>query len=204
MDNKTPEKDKSDFVDIVFDRSRSFNENIANFARVLGYTLSYDNSLNHNKDNEKCHMIAYQLTGCIEIGYFYFKLRKSIRIIGLPSLKTNRLILSFIFSDEKKHITRMENSPQKGVSNSVFMHSTQIKTINSIEAGSDFYLLKISYRKKILRKLFGMPDFIKSEILNNENPEIIYVQLNTKIINALESMELRKYSSEIQNSISLR
>ena len=196
MDKKIPEKDKSSFIDIVFDRSKPFSDNIVNFAGVFRFPMSSNNSLNYNKNNERCNMIAYQLTCGIEIGYFYFNLKRSIRIIGLPSLKKKRVILSFIFGTDENHITRIENSPKKGVSNSVFIHGTQIKTINSIERGRDFYLLKISYKKKVLKKLFGMPEFIMSEILNNENPEIIYVHLNTKIINALESMELKSIPQE--------
>ena len=190
MDKKIPKKDTSAFIDIVFDRSKSFNENIINFAKVFRYPILSDFSLNYDKHNEKCHMIAYQLNSSIEIGYFYFKLKKSIRIIGSPSLKKDKLILSFIFSKDKNHLTRVEDSQKEGVSNSVFIHSNQIKTVNSIEKGSEFYLLKISYKKKILRKQFGMPESVISELLSKKNPEIIYVEINSKIINAIESMEL--------------
>lgn len=190
MDKKIPEKDKSSFIDVVFDRSKPFGDNIADFARVFRLPMSSNSSLKYYKDDERCNMIAYQLTSGIEIGYFYFNLKQSIRIIGLPSLNKERVILSFIFGTDDNHITTIENSPKKGVSNSVFIHGTQIKTVNSIARGRDFYLLKISYKKKILKRLFRMPDFIMREILDNEKPEIIYVQLNTKIINALESMEL--------------
>ena len=191
MDKKIPGKDKSSFADIVFDRSKPFSENIVNFAKVFKYPMSSDNSLNYNRDNERCNMITHQLSPGVEIGYFYFNLKTSVRIIGLPSLEKNRVILSFMFGADEKHMTRIENSHKKGVANSIFIHGTQIKTINSIERGRDFHLLKISYKRKIIKKLFGIPDFLMSEILNNEHPEIIYVQLNTKIINALESMELK-------------
>lgn len=196
MDKKIPQKDKSSFTDIVFDRSKPFRDNIVNFARIFRYPMSSNNSLTFNKDDERCNMIAYKLSPGIEIGYFYFNLKTSVRIIGLPSLKKKRVILSFIFGTDETHITRIENSPKKGVSNSIFIHGTQIKTINSIERGTDFYLLKISYKKKILRKLFGIPDYLMNEILNDEKPEIHYVQLDTKIITALELMELKSIPQE--------
>lgn len=196
MDKKIPKKDTSAFIDIVFDRSKSFKENILNFAQVFRYPILSDISLNYDKHNEKCRMNAYQLSGSVEIGYFYFKLKKSVRIIGLPSLKKDKVILSFIFGAEKNHITRVEDSQNVGVSNSVFMHSNKIRTINSIERDREFYLLKISYKKKILKKLFGMSESIISELLNKENPEIFYIELNYKIINALESMELKSIPSQ--------
>ena len=86
MDKKIPERGNSSFVDIVFDRSKSFSDNIVNFARAFKYPVSSNNSLNYHKDNERCNMIAYQLTSSIEIGYFCFNLKKSIRILGLPAL----------------------------------------------------------------------------------------------------------------------
>jgi len=192
MDIKIPEKDKSNFIEVVFDSSKSFKRHIVNFARVNGYALSSKNSFNYNTDDEKCNMIAYQLNNNIEIGYFFLNLRKSIRIIEPASLNKNRIFISFIYSAEKKHITSIENAPKKGVSNRVFLYEPHIKIINSIERGSDFYLLKISFKKKMLQKLFGMPVYVMTKILQNKNPKILYVQLDTKILNVLESMELSR------------
>lgn len=192
MDKKKPNKDISKIIDYVFNRSESFTENIFNFAKLFGYPILSDNSLNYDKHNEKCRMISYQLNSFIEIGYFYFKLKKSVRIIGSPSLKKSKLILSFNFGTIKSHITRIEESQKVGVSNSVILHGDQIKTINSIEKDSEFYLLKISYKEKILRKLFQMPKSILSELFNKENPEIFYIELDSKIINTIESMELNR------------
>jgi AraC-like DNA-binding protein len=191
MDKKIPKKDKSKIVDVVFDRSKSFSNNIVDFAEIFKYPMSSSNSLIFDKHKEKCNMIAYQLNSFIEIGYFYFKLKKSVRIIGSPSSNKRKVVLSYIFGTNKNHITRVEDSQKEGVSNSVFIHSNQINTINSIDGGSEFYLLKISFKKKILKKLFGMPKSIMSELLNKENLEIIYVELNSKIINTIESMELK-------------
>jgi len=190
MDIKIPEKGKSNFSEVVFDSSKSFRSHIIYFARVNEYALSSKNSLNYNTDDETCNMIAYQLNNNIEIGYFSLNLKKSIRIIESASLKKNRIVISFIYSTDKNHIASIDNAPKKGVSNCVFLYEPHIILINSIERGSDFYLLKISFKKKMLHKLFGMPVFVMTQILQNKNPKILYVQLNTKLLNVLESMEL--------------
>lgn len=131
MDKKISETGKRKLIDVVFDRSKSFTDNIINFAKLFDFPLRSDKSLEYREGSEECHMVGFRLNDFIEIGYFNLSLNRPFRIIATPDDRNDTIILSFNLGNSKNQSTEGEEVIIEGISNSILLHSTQINSKNS-------------------------------------------------------------------------
>ena len=124
MDKKISQSDNSTVIELTLNRQMSFKENFEAFSISSGFPLTKDGNINYESNGNRCVLVSIELENGIEIGYFDYKLDKTVHVNTLESTEDDLIALTFNFgSGLNRSEFHNEEVTKEGITNSIFINN---------------------------------------------------------------------------------
>ena len=193
MDKNISQSDKDEIVQFSLSKKMSLAGSIRSFANMLGYSVSEENTIDFQNGEEQCFMSSIMLNDSVELGYFNYRLKRTVRFTSPEEADSEMISLNFNFGSGLLHSAEgKEEVTNEGITNSIIITNGKIRIHTTAVRGKQLHMLVIRYKKQFLKENFRKALRFQANIVEKESPLLIYEDFNAAIIHALRSMELHK------------